>query len=121
MSNESGERKSTEKIRGSAMDSRSVRIRFSPEVKRLFARVEGAVHGSEHFSPEILENLQEYADEKPLLIQAALAHVATVTKETMRHINATGDEKAQLALWDLASALGEDNAFTLVKTPARDR
>ena len=102
------------------MDAHDVMVRFSPEVVRGFARLEAAVQDSDHFSPEILENLRGYATGKAISVQRALTGIAFVTREAMQHVNATGDEKAKDALADLIDNLLGHPA-TLSIAPGRTR
>ncbi len=90
-----------------ASDAQAIKLRFSPELLRSFARLEAAVHKSEHFDPEALTTLQDYEDAKPRTIESTLSWIAIITKETMKHVNATGDSKAEEALNDVIRGLGE--------------
>ena len=102
-----------------------VRVGFSPEVLRSFARLEAMVHDSAHFSPEILENLQELASGKQYSVSMALSEMALITKNSLKHIQATGDKKAQEALDSLISnvmGLGHDETpITLLAPRTRSR
>jgi hypothetical protein len=110
--------------RSTEMDAETVMIQFSPDVVRGFARLEAAVHDSPHFSPDILENLQEYAAGKPLSVHSALTAIAFVTREAMHHVNATGDDSAKRALDSfVGDLLGKDDrppfAITKIRVPGR--
>lgn len=108
----------------SEMDADSVRVQFSPNMRRAFARLEAAVCDSTHFSPEILQNLQEYANGKSLSVQGALTGIAMITSEATGHVNATGDKRAEQALSHLIGQLMEEGPnppITLVKSQAKRR
>lgn len=109
---------------GEQIDADRVMVQFSPEVLRGFARLEAAVHKSEHFSPDILVNLQEYTAGKPLSVQSALTGIAFFTKEAMEHVNATGDKRAKEALDDLIGnllGLNKKPPFTLTEARVKGR
>jgi len=82
-------------------------VHFSPEVTRQFARLEAAVHDSPHFADEMLWELQDRADGEPLRPRTAILSIAVIVRETMRHIQATGDKRAEEALSGLIDALTE--------------
>lgn len=84
--------------RASEMESYDLVVKFPPKVLHHFNRLAVFVEGSEHFSPEILENLQDYAHGKPQDVQRAMSGIAHVVQEAMKHIHATGDKRAQQAL-----------------------
>jgi hypothetical protein len=92
----------------------AILVQFSPEVVRAFSRLEAAVHKSEYFSPEILENLQAYTTGKPMTVHNAINAMTFVTQETMKHVLKTGDAHAEEAFNDLTTALIEDS-----KSPVR--
>jgi hypothetical protein len=75
-----------------------LRVRFSPEVLRQFARLEAAVHDSPHFGPEMLLILRDLAEGKATDVRSTLLGVAAVVQETGRHIRETGDKKADETL-----------------------
>jgi hypothetical protein len=110
--------------RVSEIDRNALRIEFSPEMIRAFARLEAAVHKSQHFSPEILANLQESAQGKSVSIDGAFTRIATVVREAMEHFHATGDERTKEAVDDFISQLMEEGPgqpFTLCKMATRGR
>jgi len=100
-------------------------VHFDPEVGRALARIEAAVHDSKHFSPDILMNLQDYAQGSsfPSVIRA-LSAVATIVHETTKHIAATGDQRAEQALSKFTDLFYEETQqgkppYTLV--PRREK
>ena len=95
------------RVRGKAaeLEADSVLVTYSPAVLRGFARIEAAVHNSQHFDSDILQNLQGYTGGESRTVQDALTGVALITEQTMRHINATGDKAAEEALDDLTCTL----------------
>jgi hypothetical protein len=117
------ERRSAHSRTGTKIDFGVVKVEFSPEVRRGFARLEAAVHDSKHFSPEILLNLQEYAEGYSVTVPDALSAIAHFTREAMKHVRATretaGSVRTQKALDDLIAelmALNDDTPpITLVK------
>lgn len=72
-----------------------LRVHFSPELKRNFARLEAAVCESEHFDGAMLRVLQDLAEGKPTTVRSTIIAIAAVVQETGNHIRATGDEKAE--------------------------
>jgi hypothetical protein len=109
----------------SEINADSVLVQFSPEVVRGFARLEAALHDSQHFSQDILLNLQDYAAGKPLSVERALTGIALVTRETMEHVRATGDERTKDVLNNFISDLlgVHDNSkpVALLHVPVRRR
>jgi hypothetical protein len=85
------------------IDADLAQIQFSPEVVRSFARLAALVSDSKDFSQEIRENLEELASGKPYPVHTALTEMALITRETMDHIHATGDQSARKALDQLIS------------------
>ena len=100
-----------------------VKIKFSPDMVRCFARLEAAVHDSQHYDGDLLENLRDLTSGKPCSVQMALTEMSLITEETMKHVQATGDTRAKKALDDLQTCLMEDKIkpFTVVVTKARGR
>jgi len=93
---------------------------------RRFARLEAAVHDSKHFSPEILENLQDLSTPTPplLAVEGAISGIAEITKQTMEHANATGDNRAKEMLSDLLlelSGVGHTRPYRVVTLLGRNR
>lgn len=101
-----------------------VKIKFAPDVVRSLARLEALLHDSPHYDSDLLENLRELASGKPQPVQIALTEMALITRETMKHVHATGDKRAEEALGDLHSALTRDPASktcTVLVSNARTR
>lgn len=112
--------------RATEIDKSTVTLTFSEDVLRAMRRLEATVHDSDHFSPEILENLQHYASGKPIPVDSALSGMVHVTQEAMKHIHATGDKLAERALDEfktqMIAALGDEPpTITLFRTPGRQR
>jgi hypothetical protein len=111
--------------RTTAISPNDVQVQLSPEMIRRLARLEAHVADSKHFSTEILENLQEYASGKPFSsVSMALTGIATITQETMNHVNATGDNRALAALDHFVGGFHERHAvppFTLVSRHGKSR
>ena len=91
--------------RKAAEDAETLRVRFSPEVTQQFARLEAMVHDSNHFAPEILYELQDRAAGKPVSVRGTILSVAAIVRETMGHIAATGDTRAEEQLDSLIMEL----------------
>jgi len=88
------------------IDAKTAKIKFSQEVVKSLGRLEALVHGSAHYSPELLKNLQDWASGRPISgVSMALTEMALITRETMKHVNATGDTRAEETLGELISAL----------------
>jgi uncharacterized membrane protein YgaE (UPF0421/DUF939 family) len=113
--------------RVSEIDQKEIQIHFSRDVLRSFNRLEAAVHKSEHYSDELLENLQELSEGKPIPgIGAALTEMALIARETMRHVRATGEQHAEEVLGELISHLmGQEldakPVFAVLASKARAR
>jgi hypothetical protein len=111
--------------RAQKIDADTARIQFSPEVVRSFARLEALVHDSTHYAPDLLVNLQELASGKHYPVHMALNEMALITRETMKHVHATGDTRAEQALDDLISSvmnIGSDpKPVTVLASKARGR
>jgi hypothetical protein len=101
-----------------------VEIKFSPEVVRSLTRLEALLHDSPHYSSDLLENLRDLASGKPQPVQIVLTEMALITRETMRHVQATGDKRAAEALRDFHEALMADPASktcTVIVAKSRSR
>jgi|SRR5579862_6156294 len=103
----------------------SVQLQFSRHVTESFEKILDAVRASPHFSPEIKTNLEEASKPCLLTVQTAFEHIAMVCEETMKHVVATGDQRARDALDDLVCQLmieePHGRPFRLVKVPVRRR
>jgi hypothetical protein len=113
--------------KGTEIDADAATVRFSPQVVRSFAQLEAMVHDSPHFSAEIKENLQGFASGKPSPVHTALTEMGLIARETMNHVRATGDTRAEQALNDLLSDVmgvgrgGDTKPVTLIAPKVRDR
>jgi hypothetical protein len=113
--------------KGTEIDADNATIQFSPVVTRSFARLEAMVHDSPHFSSEIRENLQDLAAGKAFPVHTALTEMGLIAKETMKHVAATGDTRAEQALGDLISDVmgvgrdGDTKPVTLIAPKTRNR
>lgn len=109
------------------IDADTAKIQFSPVVVKSLARLEALVHDSPHYSPALLENLQEMASGKPYPVHTALTEMALITRETMKHVQATGDTGAKEALDDLIANVmgvgkdGDTKPVTVLAPKARAR
>lgn len=100
-------------------DAIDVSVKFSPEVARNFARLEAFVHDSPHFDSGLLINLQSLASGKAPSLNEIIPEMAQLARETMQHVQATGDTRAADALLDLTSSMFEPKALTaLIPTPS---
>ena len=83
------------------------KIGFSKEVLRRLTRLDALIRDSEHISPETREELRELASGQPRDVQTALWDMAIIAQDTMKHVVATGDKRAEQALNDvIASVIG---------------
>lgn len=82
-----------------------VRVHYSPELRRQFARLEAAVHDSDDFPSEMVWIIQDKADGKPSSVQNEILGIAAIVKETMEYIHKTGDKKAEEALEGIIDGL----------------
>ena len=104
------------------LDADTVKIQCAPELVRSFARLEALVHDSPHYPRELLANLQDLASGKPLHVQTALTEMALITRETMKHMQATGDKRAEKALEELhESLMGDPNPKPVTVLVPRER
>jgi hypothetical protein len=90
------------------IDADGVTVQFAPGVVASFARLEALVHDSSHYASDLRLNLQDLATGKPYPIQTALSEMALITLETMKHVRATGDTRAEKALEELHERLMGD-------------
>jgi hypothetical protein len=96
-------------IPSSRKEESSLMVEFSPEVRRCFSRLEEAVGANKHFPNEMLENLQELAQGKPMQVARAITAVAYITQATTKHVALTSDASASEALAELFEALSADD------------
>jgi len=96
-----------------------LRVHFSPELKRNFARLEAAVCESEHFGPEMLRVLQDLAEGIPTTVRSTILAVAAVVHETGSYMLATGDTKPDELLSTIIDGMmpfrGGPEPITVVK------
>ena len=85
-----------------------LKLEYSPEMRRAFARLEAAIYDSPHCDGGILENLEMFSEKHPWPLQSVLTGIATVVREAMKHVAATGDQRAEGALTDLMVLLGDE-------------
>jgi len=96
------------------MDPRGVNIHFAPEVQRAFGDLAAAVHSSGHFDGEMLKTVQEWAAGKAASVHDVMTSLPVIAKETFKHVEATGDQKAAQA-WDTIGSELLERGFTLDK------
>ena len=112
---------------GTEIDADTATIQFSPVVVRGFARLEAMIHDSPHFDSDLRENLRQLASGKPFPVHMALTEMALITRETMDHVHATGDTRAQQALDELITDVmgvgrdGDSMPVTLIAPKVRNR
>jgi hypothetical protein len=106
--------------KASEIDPRSVDVHFSPEVQRAFGDLAAAVHFSEHFDPDTLKTVQEWASGKSRSVHDIMTALPLVAEETFKHVHATGDAKAAEAWGQIGSELLE-KGFTLSKERRRGK
>jgi hypothetical protein len=105
----------------------NVSVKLSPKMLQALARIEAAVHDSKHFDSDIKRNLQDYAGGTPFSSsRMAFSGIATITQETMRHIDATNDPEARQALNGFINEFYQEEekgtpSFTLVPSRAQSR
>jgi hypothetical protein len=113
--------------RNTEIDADLAKVQFSPEVVAGFARLEALVHDSPHFNPEIRENLRDLASGKTFDVHLALTEMALIAQNTMRHVTATGDTRAEQALDDPTSDMmgvgrgGDSKPIALFISQRRNR
>ena len=124
MQEEAGAIAKTHASRHRKLDLDDVQIQLAPEVLRSLSRIEALVHDSSHFDKDLLVNLQGLTSGKPIPVQMALTEVGLITRETMKHVHATGDKRAAEALSDLHNQLmGDPNPkpFAVLVSKGRAR
>jgi hypothetical protein len=112
--------------RATEIDQSTITLKFSEDVLRAMRRLEAAVHGSKHFDSDLLQNLERLTSGEPIPVDHAVSEIALITKETMKHIHATGDKLAERAFQDfldqIMTPIGkEPKTITLLRTPSRHR
>ena len=100
------------------IDARDIKVHFSPAVRSAFGDLEAAVHFSEHFDGDILRTVQDYAAGKPKSVHDVLIVLPTIAGETMKHVKATGDKRAEEAWNEIAGQISE-NGFSLTQERGR--
>jgi hypothetical protein len=103
----------------STPDESDIQVRYSPKMRRAFARIEAAVHNSEHFDEGILENLELFTEDRPWSLQDVLNAIATVVHCTMEHVAATHDAKAREALTEFLVVLGDEPPVKIMQKRER--
>jgi hypothetical protein len=109
--------------RSSRNPAEKAEIKFSPAVVDRFRDLETAVREKGHFDSDVLKNLEHWASGKGGAVSLALGDMIMITQETMKHIQATGNQEAKQALSMLfGEMIGPHSATApVVKTFRRSR
>lgn len=108
--------------RATELNPIEIEIHFSPRLMQAFKDLSAAVHFSEHFSPEIRMNLEDWVTKGPRSLHSALTGLPSIAEETIKHIAATGDQRAQEAWDNVDIQMREKNGFTLTaKVRAKEK
>jgi hypothetical protein len=100
------------------IDSRDIEVRFSPAVIKAFGDLEESVRGSQHFDSEARRIVQDYAAGKAKSVHDVLIGFPAIAMETMRHVRATGDTRAEMAWEEIAAQINE-NGFSVSEKRGR--
>lgn len=71
------------------MSAQDVRVRFSPEMKTRFARLEAMLTDSKHFPIEMANTLRDLASGREMTILDVMLHLAMIVKDAVNHTHAT--------------------------------
>ena len=100
------------------VEARDIKVQLSPAVTSAFSDLEQAVRGSEHFDGDIIRIVQDYAAGKTKSVHDVLIGLPAIAMETMKHVRATGDKRAEQAWEDIAAQMNE-NGFSLTQEHGR--
>jgi hypothetical protein len=94
------------------LDPRTVDVHLSAGVQKAFGDLAAAVHFSEHVDAGIIQTLHDLAGGKALSVDDVLGGLSILAAETIKHVQATGDERPARLWREIASQLVEER-FTL--------
>jgi hypothetical protein len=97
----------------------AVKVHLSDQARQAFADLDATVHFSDHFQPEILLIVQDFAKGADVSIMDVICSLPSIAEQTFRHIHATGDERARKAWREICHALPEEKGFTLTRERVR--
>ena len=100
------------------LDPYTLSIDFALDVRQAFGDLAAAVHFSEHFDPDMLLVLQEWAHAARPAVHDVISTLPAVAEQTFRHIAATQDKRALDAWHELQSALLE-GGFSIANIRSR--
>ena len=104
--------------RAAQIDANAIKVHFSPAVTSAFGDLEEAVRTSGHFDRDLLRTVQELAAGADKSAHAVLISLPAIAAETMKHVRATGDAKAEQAWNDIAAQMNEQG-FSLTQIRGR--
>lgn len=96
------------------LDARNINVRFSQRVKSALADLDAAVHFSEHFDGDAYAILRDWAKGKAPSVHDVMVALPLIASETFRHIQATGDRRAEEA-WDQLCSDMLEHGFALTQ------
>jgi hypothetical protein len=99
--------------RTAELDATSILVSFSPQLTQAFADLAAAVHFSRDFDPAIFETVKEWGEGKKKTLHGVLISLPSIADETMKHIHATGDERAREAWEEIQLKIAEEKGFSL--------
>ena len=94
------------------LSPRAVKVHLSEEARRAFGDLSAAVHFSDHFHPQMLLIVDDFAKGTNFSVEDVITSLPSIAEEVFRHIHATGDERAREAWHSISEALAE-HGFTL--------
>jgi hypothetical protein len=102
----------------SQSDPRAVLVHFPQGVRSAFSDLAASVHFSDHFDRETLPMLNNWAAGKPVTLEEFVLGMHEVAGELLKHVKATGDERARAAWEEIGGQLIE-HGFTIAKRRVR--
>ena len=92
-----------------------LRVHFPEALRKSFGDLAAAVQFSEHFDQgHILSIIQDWSSGRTTTVQGFAMALPEIAEETLKHIQATDDERAAQAWEDIKLEIGE-RSFTLEK------
>ncbi len=99
--------------RSSELDPASILVSFSPQLTQAFADLAAAVHFSQHFDRDIFGIVNDWGQGKTKSLRNVLIALPSIADETLKHIHATGDERAKEAWKQIQLEMAEEKGFSL--------
>jgi ABC-type uncharacterized transport system ATPase subunit len=88
-------------------------VSFSPQLTQAFADLAAAVHFSQDFDRDIFGIVKDWGQGKTKSLRNVLIALPSIADETVKHIHATGDERAKEAWKEIQLEMAEERGFSL--------